>query len=117
MVLAEFPLDVRHRTSLQNRDTVLGTLFAGAALGIAAQAFLLGRRRSAAGTQPGVVPVQPLLCLVGRRFCGVVRPCGNGLSSADRLRAVLPAHAMRPDRAVFTLHPGRYRGRRASLPQ
>jgi hypothetical protein len=50
MMLAELSLNVRHLTSLQNRETVLSTLLARAAQRLAVQAFLLGRWRSAGGT-------------------------------------------------------------------
>ena len=85
MMLAELSLNVRHLPSLQNRETVLSNLLARAPLGIAAQGFPLGRWRPAAGTEPGIVPVPPLFRLAGRSFCGVVRPCGDGLGGPDRL--------------------------------
>jgi hypothetical protein len=115
MVLAELSLAVRHRTPLQNRDTVLGTLFARAALGVAAQAFLLGRRRFAGGTAASIVPVPLLLCLTSRRCDRVVRARGNGLAREDSRGPVLPAYAVRSDRAVLTLPPGLHRLRFAAV--
>jgi hypothetical protein len=50
MVLAKFPLNVRHLPSLQNRETVFSSLLARAPLGIAVQAFLFRRWRPAGGT-------------------------------------------------------------------
>ena len=73
-MLSKQALAIGHCTTLQNGHTVFGSVFARAALGMAAWAFFQGWRRFAGGAEAGIVPMPALLCLPGRRF-------GRGLGS------------------------------------
>jgi hypothetical protein len=116
MMLSKQALAVRHCTALQNGQAVFGSLFARKALGIAGRAFLQGWRRPAGGAETGIVPMLPLLCLPSPRFGRVVRPCRNGPASEHSPGAMLPAHAILPNRWVPAPRASRHRGRLASVP-